>query len=135
MAGLAELRVSGLVWSLQGKWVCPVGSYLQVWGKCARPSVETSFSSTVCTGCWALDKIATSSSFDHVTTYRRGTSSSHPPKLLVVSRTLVIVQATFFVLRGLRVRQDPLQCEYFLACPICSTGSTHYWISFNGFVL
>lgn len=83
--------------------MCPVGSYLQVWGKCARPSVETSFSSTVCTGFWTLDKIAMSSSLDHMTTYRRGTLWSHPPKLLVVSRTLVIVQANFFVLRGLRV--------------------------------
>ena len=132
MAGLAELRVAGLGWSLQGKWVCPGGSCLQVWGKCARPSVETSFSSTVCTGCWALDTIATSSSVDHVTTYRRGTSLFHPPKLLVVSRTLVIVQATFFVLRGLRVCQDPLQCESSLACPICSSGSAHFWVSFNG---
>ena len=45
---------------------------------------------------WALDQIATSSILDHVTTYRRGSSSSHLPKLLVVSWTLVIVQATFF---------------------------------------
>ena len=40
--------------------------------------------------------------------------------------------ATFFVLRGLRVCQDPLQCESSLACPICSSGSAHYWVSFNG---
>ena len=74
MAGLAELRVSGLGWSLQGKWVCPVGSYLQVWGKCARPSMETSFSSTVCAGCWALDKIATSSTYSAYADHARKTA-------------------------------------------------------------
>ena len=125
--GGAELRVGGLGWSLQWKWVCPVGR--RDFQMCKTQCGDFIFLH------WALDQIATSSILDHVTTYRRGISSSHLPKLLVVFWTLVIVQATFFVFRGLRVCQDPLQHEYVLACPICSTSSTHYWISFNGFVL